>query len=264
MGDVPPVSGTDLPVVSSPHKEPGLDADQTPQLPQEGNYPLEQHPQQFQNVQQQYQQQPPPFNAHYDMAQPQVSARPGPYNMAALANALPQGNYRQAPFNPAQMRYNPTVSSPNMHGQNQHQHLPPYNGQSPMGHIPNQSYYMQQHPQQQMAQFYGSPISPSQPQANMQPRPNIPYYGNQVMAGQQSHPTMAYYYQMPQYAPQGHPQRQAMPGPYLPGVGPQQDFRLVQQQMGDTSGESAPFSPSTQPDSRRCKYNPSLPPKLSR
>ncbi|KAF3762299.1 hypothetical protein M406DRAFT_352687 [Cryphonectria parasitica EP155] len=145
------------------------------------------------------------------MSQSQVPSRAGHYNMTALANALPQANYRQAPWNNgSQMRYNPAGASPNVVGQTQSS--PQYNGQPGMGSMPNQGYYMpqQQQQQQQMPQYYGGPMSPSQPQPNMSSRPNVPFYGNQVMSNHQAHPSMGYYYaQVPAYALQGHPPHQA-------------------------------------------------------
>lgn len=187
------------------------------------------------------------LNLPYDMAQPQGPVRPGPYNMAALATALPQPNYRQGHFNPTQLRYNPSATSPNIVGQTQH--MPQYGGQPPMGHMPNHSYYMQQPPQ--MSPYYGSPISPSQQQSNMSPRPNMPYYSNMT---NQSHPSMAYYYpQMPTYAPQGQLQHQAMPVSYMPGAGHQHDPRLGPPHQGDMA-DGAPF-PHNQQEQRQCKLN---------
>lgn len=234
-------SESDLPAVSSPYPGPVSDTQQLhSQLPADDTPPAYQQPPY--SIPQQV------SNVNFDMAQPQGPVRPGPYNMAALANALPQANFRQGQFNPAQLRYNPSGSSSNIVGHSQP--MPQYSGQPAMGHMPNQSYYMQQQPQ--MPPYYGSPISPSQPQANMSPRPNMSYYGNQVMTNHQSHPSMAYYYtQMPSYAPPGQPPHQGMPTSYMPGTGGQHELRVGPPPMGDI-GDSGAFSP-TQQESTRCK-----------
>lgn len=178
-------------------------------------------------------------NTPFEMAQPQAPARPGPYNMAALGNTLPNGNYRQqGGYHPSQLRYNPSGSTPGMVGHAQA--MPQYSGQSAMGQVPNQTYYMQQ--QAQMPPYYGSPISPSQPQSNMSPRANMPYYGSQLMTNPQSHPSMAYYYgQMHQYPPHAQsPHAQGMPAPYMPILGSQPDSRVGVAPAGD-NGNGAPY-----------------------
>lgn len=224
MGDDPGSSGSDLPAVPISYPVPGLDDIASA-------YPLHlQH-----NPQQAY-------NTQFDMAQPQIPARAGPYNMNALANALPQNNYRQGPYNPSQMRYISTGSSPTMAGTGQH--MPQYNGQPPINQMPNQAYYIQQQPQ--MPPYYNSPMSPSQSQGNMSPRPNMPYYGNQVMANHQGHPSVAYYYaQMGPFQPQGQPQHQGILGAYMAPGGGQHDPRLGAPQGGE-SVEGLPFSPTQQ------------------
>lgn len=242
MGEEPTPPGSDLPTVSGPYPGPVSNAQQfTGQVTADGAPPT--YPQQSYNIHQQA------LNVNFDMAQPQVPLRPGPYNMAALTNALPQANYRQGPFNPAHLRYNPSGSTSSIVGQTQP--MTQYNGQPAMGHVPSQSYYMQQQPQ--MSPYYGSPMSPSHQQSNMSSRPNMPYYGNQVMPNQQPHPSMAYYYaQMPQFAPQGHPPHQSMAGAYMPGASPQHDPRLGLSHHGDVP-EGAPFSPIQQ-EMRQCKF----------
>lgn len=180
------------------------------------------------------------FNSLSEMAQPQIPARPGPYNMASLANALPQPPYRQVPVNSSQMRYNPSGASPGMLGQAQPMHQ--YSGQGAMGQVPNQAYYMQQQPQ--MSPYYNSPMSPSQPQSNMSPRtnmPNMPYYGNQLMGSQQPHSSMGYYY--PQMAPfHSHaqaPHNQAMMGSFMPVPGSQPELRAGPPQVGEGTNSGA-------------------------
>lgn len=238
MGDDSTAPGSALSAVSSSQPGPVLDAQHLygQGTPDDGRSA---HPQQSYGISQQT------LNTTYDMAQPQGPIRSGSYNMAALANALPQTHYRQGHFNPAQLRYNPPGPSPNVVGQAQH--MPPYNGQPAMGPVPNHPYYMHQQPQ--MSPYYASPISSSQQSSNMSPRSNMPYYGNMT---NQSHPSMGYYYtQIPPYATQGHLQHQGMPGAYIPGALPQHDPRLGEPQPVD-SGDSAPFSP-TQHEQRRCE-----------
>lgn len=185
-----------------------------------------------------------PSSSPFEMAQPQAPARPGPYNMAALGNALPQGNYRQGAYHPSQLRYNPSGSTPGMLGHTQA--MPQYSGQGAMGQMPNQTYYM--HQQAQMPAYYGSPMSPPQPQSNMSPRANMPYYGNHVMSNPQSHPSMAYYYgQMPQYPPHAQsPHVQGMPASYMPVPGGQSDSRVGPTQASD-NGNVANFAATQEP-----------------
>ncbi|KAJ4413706.1 hypothetical protein N0V82_008388 [Gnomoniopsis sp. IMI 355080] len=230
MGEEPAVTGSALPIVSSSYPGPPLDNQQTQsQIPPEDNStPLAQ-------LSHGILQQGPIVS--FDMAQPQGPVRQNPYNMGALANALPQANYRQGHFNPtpAQMRYN-NVGPPPAVGQTQH--MPQYG--AAMGHMPNHSYYTQQQPH--MQPYYGSPISPSQAQSNMAPRSTMQYYGNQV---QQPHPSMGYYYaQMPHFAQQGQASHQGPPGSYMT-VATAHDPRLGPNQLGDI-GESGAFSPTHQ------------------
>lgn len=245
MGDDTASSGSELPVVPSFHPGPGLEALHT-QNPSGLGDIVSGYPLQFYNSSQQV------YNAQFDMAQPQVPARAGPYNMNALAAALPQNNYHQGPYNPSQMRYNNnTGSSPTIAGQGQP--MPQYNGQHNMNQMPTQAYYVQQQPQ--MSPYYNSPISPSQPQANMSPRPNMPYYGNQVMANHQGHPSMAYYYpQVGPFQPHGQPPQQSIPGAFMAPGGGQLDPRLGTSQGGDNGG-GIPFSP-TQQEERQGKTSP--------
>ena len=198
-----------------------------------------------------YGQPQPAFTSLSEMAQPQVPTRPGPYNMASMAHALPHPSYRQAPVNNPQMRYNPSGASPSMLGQSMHQ----YGGQGAMGQVPNQAYYMQQ--QAQMSPYYGSPISPSQPQSSMSPRtnmPNMPYYGNQLMGNQQPHSSMGYYY--PQMAPfHSHgqaPHNQAMVGSFMPVPGSQPEMRAVPTQALD-AGNSGAFATRQEPNNGKSK-----------
>lgn len=233
MGDDPVTSGSDLPAVSGSYPGPALDTHF------HGQGTPDNAPQAY--LQQSYNIPHQGLNVNFDMSQPQASMRSGPYNMADLANALPQANYRQGHFNPAHVRYSASASSPNVVGQQ----MPQYNGQPAMGHAPNQSYYMQQQPQ--LSPYYSSPLSPSQQQSNMSPRLNMPYYGSLAS----SHPSMPYYYtHMPPYAPQGQ-FPQGMAGAYVTGAGPQHDPRLGPSQPGEAA-DGVVFSP-TQQDLRHCE-----------
>ncbi|KAH8889498.1 hypothetical protein GQ53DRAFT_652269 [Thozetella sp. PMI_491] len=162
-------------------------------------------------VQQPYQDAQHAFSSQLDMTQPQGPARPGPYNMGAMASALPQPNYRPSQYIQGQQRY-------------------------------NQQYYLPQHPP--AASYYPAPLSPSQGQSNMHQRPGIPYYPNTVVMSQQPHPTSHYYYAQPgQFA--GQPQNlpvQMMPVQYLSSASAQGDPRALQSHQHDLAqAGSAPF-----------------------
>lgn len=237
MGDDPTPPGSDLPIMPSSHPGPAFDAHPAQYQVGPGDIPST-YPHQLYSTTQLV------YSTQFDMAQPQITARASPFAMNTLSNALPPNDYRQGPFNPSQLRYNPTVSSPTVVGQGQP--MPQYSGQSQpvMNHMPNQTYYLQ-HPSQ-IPPYYGSPISPSQPQLNMSPRPNMPYYGNQVMTNPQAHPSMGYYYtQMPHFQPQGQPQHQAIPGTYMAAASGQHDPRLGAPQVGENM-DGEPFSPIQQ------------------
>lgn len=244
MGDVLLTSGSDLPSLPSDCPPGPVDTQQALNNQSTTNIDIQSTyaPHQYAYPQQ-------AFSSPFDMAQPQAPARPGPYNMAALGNALPHGNYRQGPYHPSQLRYNPSGSTPGMVAQTQA--MPQYSGQ--MGQVPNQAYYMQQ--QAQMPPYYGSTVSPSQPQSNMSPRANMNYYGNQLMTNPQSHPSMAYYYgQMPQYAPHGQPPHiQGMPASYMPIPGSQPDSRAGASQAGD-NGNGAAFVSSQESIQSECGH----------
>lgn len=238
MGEDPPISGTALPIVSSSFAGPPLDTQHI-----ESQIPLNENPtplsQQPHGGSQQV------LNVPYEMAQPQAPVRQGPYNMGALANALPQTNYRHGHFNPnpSQMRYNNVGPQPAV---GQAQHMPQYG--AAMGHMPNHSYYAQQQPP--MPPYYGSPISPSQAQSNMSPRSNMQYYGNQV---HHQHPSMGYYYaQMPHFTQQGQTSHQGTSGSYMAVAGAHDPRLSGPNQMGE-SGDSASFAP-TQQELRRCEF----------
>lgn len=131
------------------------------------------------------------FSSQLDMTSPPpAGVRQGPYHMAPLVNALPTpnslpltnfqpGQYHQG----AQHRYNPTSSSPMVHQMHQ---LPQYTGQvHPLSMTQNQGYYVQQ---PHMGPYYAAgPLSSTQMQPAMSPRPNMAYYsGTMAINHQQS------------------------------------------------------------------------------
>lgn len=196
------------------------------------------------------------LNGTFDMAHPHNPVHAGAYHMGAMANALPQPNYRPGPYNSnsSQNRYNHSAVA----GQTQ-----PISQYGPhMGHIQNQQYYAPQHTPIQWS--YGLPISPSPPQLNMIPRANMPsYYGNQ------HHASVGFYVgQMPHtYAAQSQNSHHGLGGPYMAGGNMAagnmaagnmpHDPSIVPTQVGDTV-ENATFSHSFQ-EQRRCEFRPWAP-----
>ena len=154
------------------------------------------------------------FAAQLDMTTPaQASRQGGPYNMAPLANSLPQSSFRGNHYpNGPQHRYNAAASPPMV--PQMPQQMSHY-GPSPSMSMPNQAYYGQQPPQ--MAQYYpGGQMPSAQAQSPIHPRQNMGYYPNQMMMG---HPQAGYYYPpATQYAapPQG-VSSAMMSGQYLSG-----------------------------------------------
>ncbi|CAJ2501427.1 Uu.00g042800.m01.CDS01 [Anthostomella pinea] len=143
---------------------------------------------------------PNAYSSQIDMSHTQGSGRQGPYNMSAMANALPQSGYRPGYTTGQQQqqqqpRYN-HGAAPNMMPQVAH-----YPGQSVMPQpLGGQQYYMAQHPQ--MPQYYNAQLSPnsqhqSSQQSGLPPRHNMNmgYYTNAVLVNQsqQQLPTGYYY-----------------------------------------------------------------------
>ncbi|KAI0136410.1 YT521-B-like domain-containing protein [Xylariales sp. AK1849] len=155
------------------------------------------------------------FSAQFDMTQPQDNGRggpQGPYNMTAMANALPPNGYRPGFNNNGQHRYNAGGPSPGVV-----QHMAAYAGQSNMNPLAGQQYYMAQHTQ--IPPYYNNHLQASQPQAGLSSRHNMSYYPNQVMmnsAQQQLHG--GYYYpQQSHYTTQAPPmQGHMMSNQYIP------------------------------------------------
>ncbi|KAL9575065.1 hypothetical protein ACKAV7_000745 [Fusarium commune] len=133
------------------------------------------------------------FSTQFDMSQPSLGPRPGPYNMAPMANALPTMGFRpgQYPQNTHQ-RMNPAGSPPMM------QHMSQFPGHPPLP-VPGQGYYLQP----QVAPYYGNQMHQAQAANMMSQRHSMAYYPNQMMMGSQQSP---YYYPPgPQYQPAAHP-----------------------------------------------------------
>lgn len=188
------------------------------------------------------------FMSQLDMADQQ---RTGPFDMNALASALPQQPYRAHVYGQSPQRYNMvTMPSP---GPATQIPVTQFRTPSTTGHIQGQPYYVPQHPH--MPSFYPTPLSP-QPPAAMPSRPDLGYYPNSVFVNQTPQPGAHFYYTSPapfpghiphvhgQIAP-GHYGPQSLPQPF--GPGPQQS---------QTSGQDAGLvaSPGQQGNSQH--FNP--------
>ena len=197
------------------------------------HFQQQQFPQQY-GVNQQH-----AFASQFDATQPMGSGRPGPYNMAAMVNALPQAHYGRGQFNAGNQRYNPGGAPANPTGQMQHgsQYAP---GQVPLGGLPNQQYYLPQHGHVQ--QYYGATMAPSQQPGNLSPRTAMNFYSGQMaMNNQQGHPQAGYYYSQGGHFPG---QSQTMPpqmvaGQYLSSTPPQSDPRLARHHGGEPGSRSS-------------------------
>ncbi|KAM0244058.1 hypothetical protein ACHAP5_006628 [Fusarium lateritium] len=141
------------------------------------------------------------FATQFDMSQPPSGPRPGPYNMAPMANALPPMGFRPGQYpQSTQQRMNPAGSPPMM------QHMSQFAGH-PGVPVASQGYYLPP----QVAPYYGNQM----PQAQRQ---NMAYYSNQMMMGTQQ---SAYYYPPgPQYQPSPHPIPNGMVNGHYPGAPP--------------------------------------------
>ncbi|KAI8961369.1 hypothetical protein F5Y11DRAFT_357722 [Daldinia sp. FL1419] len=170
------------------------------------------------------------YSGQLDMSHVQGHGRQGPYNMTAMASALPQPGYRPT-YNPGQLpqRFNAGPSS-NM--------IPPipqvaqFAGPPNMAQLGGQPYYVAQHPQ--MAPYYNAHLPPSQQQhqasqqPSLSPRHSLSYYSSPVMMNQSQHALPAGYYyptsnQFP--SPQSALHGQVAPGQYLLADGTSSDPR---------------------------------------
>lgn len=147
------------------------------------------------------------FSSQFGMTQPQSAGRPGPYNMNAMANALPQTGYRHG-ASPNGQRYSgpPGIIHSNMH------QMPPYTGQSGINPLLGQQYFISPHPQVQP--YYASQMPSVQPQAHVASRHGMPYYTTQMMMNPAQQIPGGYYYGQPgPYTGQG----AALSGPMMGG-----------------------------------------------
>ncbi|KAF4955876.1 hypothetical protein FGADI_4271 [Fusarium gaditjirri] len=164
------------------------------------------------------------FSTQFDMSQPSSGPRPGPYNMAPMANSLPTMGYRpgQYPQNTHQ-RMNPAGSPPMM------QHMSQFPGHPPLP-VPGQGYYMQP----QVAPYYGNQMHQAQAVNMMSQRHNMAYYANQMMMGSQQSP---YYYPPgPQYQPATHAVPNGVISGHLVAGGPTNSDPGAMAQTADFGG----------------------------
>jgi hypothetical protein len=156
------------------------------------------------------------FSAQFDMTHQQDTGRGalgGPYNMSAMANALPQPTFRPGMNSAGPARYNTEMSSPNG---------PPvaqYPGPSNMGHLAGQQFYMAQHAH--MSPYYNAQLPAAQQQTGLSPRHNMGFYPSQAMMSHTQQPLPSgYYYPHPsQYANHNSAvSGNMMPSQYMPHV----------------------------------------------
>jgi hypothetical protein len=205
-------------------------------------------------IQSQYGNAPYTFASHMDMAQGLTAGRTGPYNMMAMANALPPpGNYRPVHHGQIQHMFNPTAGYPNMSGQVP-MHLPQYHvpgSVAPMAH--QQQYYIPQPTHAQMQQYYPVPVSPNRQSTNAAVRVNMGYYHNPVPTGQHAYGSGQYYYaQGVSYPSQGQNMHaQMMQANYAPSALQHMDLRLEQPQVG-VPVKNKEFSPDEESSKHLC------------
>lgn len=106
--------------------------------------------------------------------------RTAPFDMSALASAVPHDYYRPQSYHGAPRYTAPIQMPPAQYG-------PP----GAMGSIPTQQYYAPQHPN--MAQYY-QPAILSQSPATIPPRPDVGYYPNPIVLSQGPHTAAHFYY----------------------------------------------------------------------
>ncbi|KAI1143341.1 hypothetical protein F5Y05DRAFT_149882 [Hypoxylon sp. FL0543] len=177
---------------------------------------------------------PSAFNSQIDMAHAQGPARHGPYNMTAMANALPQAGYRPG-YNPGQppQRFNNSSTSSMIQPISQ---MAQFTGPPGVAQLGGQPYYMTQHPQ--VSPYYNPHLSASQQhQGPQSPRHNMSYYPNSVMMNQPQQPPLpaGYYYpQSSQFtSPHSTIQAQMAPGQYLLADGTSSDPRVASPSHGN-------------------------------
>ena len=165
------------------------------------------------------------FASQLDMAYQQQ--RNAPFDMSAMANALPPGPYRAQPYSPGHQMLpasfgTPTTMSPMA---------------APQYYIPQQA-----HP----GQFYTTAVPPQPPSA-LPPVPDLGYYQSPVIMSQQLHTGPQYYYPPPTHYPGNSHYIQGQPPPVQYGLTFHQppDMRFRQPQPGG-GHETNPSSPVSQ------------------
>lgn len=159
------------------------------------------------------------FAIQFDMSQPPSGPRPGPYNMAPMANALPPMGFRPGQYPPTtQQRMNPAGSPPMM------QHMSQFPGH-PAVPVAGQGYYLQP----QMAPYYGNQMPQAQATPAMVQRQNLAYFPNQMMMSPQQ--STYYYPPGPQYQAPAQPlPNSGVPGHYPGGGSMPNEPRIMPQQ----------------------------------
>lgn len=115
--------------------------------------------------------------------------RPPPFDMSAMANALPQQPYPPQSYGHGPPRYNAAaMMSPEV--------VPPmpsahFGAPPTVGPVPAQQYHVPHHAH--MSQYYPTPLSP-QPLAALPPRADLAYYPSPFLVNQPPPPGAHYYY----------------------------------------------------------------------
>ncbi|KAI0910751.1 hypothetical protein F4823DRAFT_623992 [Ustulina deusta] len=132
-----------------------------------------------------------PFSSQLEIPLAQGSSRQGPYDMSAIANALPQSGFRPG-YSSGQQHQRYTPAGPNIIPQMVH-----FPSQSHMSQLANQQYYLPQH--QQIQQYFNAQVSPNAQHhqqhqlGSLRGSIGIGYYTN-IMTSQSQVPVPGYYY----------------------------------------------------------------------
>jgi hypothetical protein len=192
-------------------------------------------------------------SSQLNMTQQHGMARGQPFDMNAMAAALPQAQgpagYRPGPYGQGQQaRYNAiAMSAP----------VSPYGTQAATAPVPGQQYYLaQQHGH--MAHFYPTPMPPQPGPANLSPRADLAYYQNAMMVNQQPHAAAQYYYpQTAHYSGQG--PAQPMMAPYAaPSPQQQMDSRQLHPTTPQTGSQAGGVSSPADPGLPEGEGRPSV------
>ncbi|OTA85649.1 hypothetical protein M434DRAFT_60048, partial [Hypoxylon sp. CO27-5] len=188
------------------------------------------------------------FTNQIDMAHAQGPVRQGPYNMTAMANALPQAGYRPG-YNPGQppQRFNNGPSSGMIPSIPQ---MAQFAGPPNMAQLGGQPYYVTQHPQ--VSPYYNAHMPSSQQhqgtqQPSMSPRHNMSYYPNPVMMNQPQHTPIppGYYYTQSNQFTSPHSTIQ-----YLVADGTSSDPRVASPSQGNDQAGAISLQNNASPEAR--------------